>query len=207
MTRSEHKPNTRQVAPVGSLAEALSGATFSGQVEEQALIRREDSTQGGDNDFSGNYQNKKVIPSMTISLALAATLGIAETVALLLGYGTLMHIMEEQALIRKEDSTQGGDNDFSGNYQNKKVIPSMTTSLALAATLGIAETVALLLGYGTLMHIMGQKSCSFTSSAPKQVKNVGSWHIGTPSVIESCPSEMGKKSFAKHHTEVPHAPK
>ncbi|CAL0323335.1 unnamed protein product [Lupinus luteus] len=62
------------------------------------------------------------------------------------------YVAEEQALIRKEDSNQGGDN---GNYQNKKVIPSMTTSLALAATLGIAETVALLLGYDTLMHIMG----------------------------------------------------
>ncbi|CAL0304409.1 unnamed protein product [Lupinus luteus] len=68
---------------------------------------------------------------------------------------TTSYVAEEQALIRKEDSTQSDDNDFSGKYQNKKLLPSISTSLALAATLGIAETVALLLGSGTLMNIMG----------------------------------------------------
>ncbi|OIW01344.1 hypothetical protein TanjilG_20526 [Lupinus angustifolius] len=68
---------------------------------------------------------------------------------------TTSYVAEEQALIRKEDSTQSDDNGLSGKYQNKKLLPSVSTSLALAATLGIAETVALLLGSGTLMNIMG----------------------------------------------------
>lgn len=45
--------------------------------------------------------------------------------------------------------------DFSGKYQSKKLLPSVSTSLALAAALGIGETVALTLGSGILMNIMG----------------------------------------------------
>lgn len=45
--------------------------------------------------------------------------------------------------------------DFSGKDQSKKLLPSVSTSLALAATLGMAETVVLTLGSGILMNIMG----------------------------------------------------
>jgi len=45
--------------------------------------------------------------------------------------------------------------NFSGKSQRKKLLSSVSTSLALAAGLGIAETVALSLGSGPLMTILG----------------------------------------------------
>ncbi|KAM7263248.1 hypothetical protein ACFE04_000931 [Oxalis oulophora] len=60
---------------------------------------------------------------------------------------TTSFVAEEQALTSKEN------NDDSG----KKVLPSVSTSLALAATIGILETVALSFGSGFLMNIMGNK--------------------------------------------------
>ncbi|KAK7339966.1 hypothetical protein VNO77_20656 [Canavalia gladiata] len=66
---------------------------------------------------------------------------------------TTSFVAEEQALIGKEeDLSQSNEN---GKDQSKKLLPSVSTSLALAAALGIAETVALSLGSGILMNIMG----------------------------------------------------
>ncbi|QHO39071.1 Protein DETOXIFICATION 44 [Arachis hypogaea] len=67
---------------------------------------------------------------------------------------TTSFVAEEQALISK-DSSQTDESDFGGKYQSKRHIPSVSTSLALAATLGIAETVLLSLGSGIIMNIMG----------------------------------------------------
>ncbi|XP_027350115.1 protein DETOXIFICATION 44, chloroplastic [Abrus precatorius] len=66
---------------------------------------------------------------------------------------TTSFVAEEQALISKEEDSNRSDEN--GNYQGKKLLPSVSTSLALAATLGIAETVALSLCSGILMNIMG----------------------------------------------------
>ncbi|XP_061362114.1 protein DETOXIFICATION 44, chloroplastic isoform X2 [Gastrolobium bilobum] len=69
---------------------------------------------------------------------------------------TTSFVAEEQALISKEEGySRSDESDFSSKYQSKKLLPSVSTSLALAATLGIAETVALSLGSGILMNIMG----------------------------------------------------
>ncbi|WRX25077.1 Multi antimicrobial extrusion protein - like 10 [Theobroma cacao] len=57
---------------------------------------------------------------------------------------TTSFVAEEQALI---------DGEFE--HQGKKVLPSVSTSLALAAGLGIAEAVALSVGSGFLLNIMG----------------------------------------------------
>ncbi|MED6156532.1 Protein DETOXIFICATION 44, chloroplastic [Stylosanthes scabra] len=81
---------------------------------------------------------------------------------------TTSFVAEEQALISK-NSSQTDENDastdsfiplgchldFGGKYPSKKHIPSVSTSLALAAALGIAETVVLSLGSGIIMNIMG----------------------------------------------------
>ncbi|CAJ1808315.1 unnamed protein product [Sphenostylis stenocarpa] len=64
---------------------------------------------------------------------------------------TTSFVAEEQALISKEEESKDGN----GQYQSKKLLPSVSTSLVLAATLGIAQTVALTLGSGILMNIMG----------------------------------------------------
>ncbi|XP_045795325.1 protein DETOXIFICATION 44, chloroplastic-like isoform X5 [Trifolium pratense] len=66
---------------------------------------------------------------------------------------TTSFVAEEQALIGKEEDS--GRTEENGKFQRKKLLSSVSTSLALAAALGIAETVALSLGSGTLMTIMG----------------------------------------------------
>uniref|UniRef100_A0A6M2EEA8 Uncharacterized protein n=1 Tax=Populus davidiana TaxID=266767 RepID=A0A6M2EEA8_9ROSI len=62
---------------------------------------------------------------------------------------TTSFVAEEQALISKsnDDSVKG--------QEGKQVLPSVSTSLALAAAVGVAETVALSVGSGFLMNIMG----------------------------------------------------
>ncbi|KAK4259144.1 hypothetical protein QN277_005507 [Acacia crassicarpa] len=69
---------------------------------------------------------------------------------------TTSFVAEEQALIAKgEPSGQSNDNDFLGQHQCKMLLPSVSTSLLLAASLGIAEAVALCFGSGILVNIMG----------------------------------------------------
>ncbi|KAE8704534.1 MATE efflux family protein 2 [Hibiscus syriacus] len=58
-------------------------------------------------------------------------------------------VAEEQVLISKSNY----DGEFE--HQGKKVLSSVSTSLALAAGLGIAEAVALSVGSGFLLNIMG----------------------------------------------------
>ncbi|KAE8099112.1 hypothetical protein FH972_017118 [Carpinus fangiana] len=69
---------------------------------------------------------------------------------------TTSYVAEEQALASQaaEDSTQI-DNDGMGEHDGKKLLPSVSTSLALAAGVGIAEAVALSFGSGFLMNVMG----------------------------------------------------
>ncbi|KAB2621883.1 MATE efflux family protein 2 [Pyrus ussuriensis x Pyrus communis] len=62
---------------------------------------------------------------------------------------TTSFVAEDQALARK------AQDDFQGDSQGKKLLPSVSTSLALAATIGIAEAVALFLWSGVLMNAMG----------------------------------------------------
>ncbi|PON42489.1 Multi antimicrobial extrusion protein [Parasponia andersonii] len=69
---------------------------------------------------------------------------------------TTSFVAEEQASVNKgsENSSQIGD-DFQEERQSKKYLPSVSTSLSLAAIIGIAETVALFFGSGSIMNIMG----------------------------------------------------
>ncbi|XP_068340039.1 protein DETOXIFICATION 44, chloroplastic-like [Pyrus communis] len=61
---------------------------------------------------------------------------------------TTSFVAEEQALASK------AEDDFQGDRQSKKLLPSVSTALALAATFGVAEAVALFLGSGVLMNAM-----------------------------------------------------
>ncbi|XAR55784.1 hypothetical protein NMG60_11035986 [Bertholletia excelsa] len=61
---------------------------------------------------------------------------------------TTSFVAEEQAVIAIND-------DNLDDNQNKKILPSVSTSLALAATIGIAEAIALSVGSGFLMNTMG----------------------------------------------------
>ncbi|KAK4582307.1 hypothetical protein RGQ29_025471 [Quercus rubra] len=65
---------------------------------------------------------------------------------------TTSFVAEEQALINK--ATKDSEMD-KGEHKGKVLLPSISTSLALAASIGIAEAVALSFGSGFLMDIMG----------------------------------------------------
>ncbi|XP_031284733.1 protein DETOXIFICATION 44, chloroplastic-like isoform X2 [Pistacia vera] len=69
---------------------------------------------------------------------------------------TTSFVAEEQALNNQGNggTSQLGD-DYGVEQQGKKQLPSVSTSLALAAGLGIAEAVVLSFGSGFLMNIMG----------------------------------------------------
>ncbi|KAK6943430.1 Multi antimicrobial extrusion protein [Dillenia turbinata] len=69
---------------------------------------------------------------------------------------TTSFVAEEQAVLSqdKEDSIRINQ-DFVAEKQEKKLLPSVSTSLALAAGIGIAETVLLSAGSGFIMNIMG----------------------------------------------------
>ncbi|KNA09603.1 hypothetical protein SOVF_152160 [Spinacia oleracea] len=66
---------------------------------------------------------------------------------------TTSFVAEEQALVsvQNENSIQAGQ-DYG---ERKKALPSVSSSLVLAAGLGLAEAVALSVGSGSLMNIMG----------------------------------------------------
>ncbi|XP_024038578.1 protein DETOXIFICATION 44, chloroplastic isoform X3 [Citrus clementina] len=73
---------------------------------------------------------------------------------------TTSFVAEEQA-VKSQGSDDGSSQIGNGikllyeNQQGKKLLPSISTSLALAAGIGIAEALALSFGSGFLMNIMG----------------------------------------------------
>ncbi|XP_057435294.1 protein DETOXIFICATION 44, chloroplastic isoform X2 [Lotus japonicus] len=89
---------------------------------------------------------------------------------------TTSFVAEEQALISKEEDISG-----TGKSQNKKLLASVSTSLALAATLGIAETVALSLGSGIIMNIMGIPADSLMRGPAQQFLTLRAF--GAPAIV------------------------
>lgn len=81
--------------------------------------------------------------------------GITISVGCLLFLDMAVDFLDQMYLVPRVLVSCGCYPDFSGKYQSKKLLSSVSTSLALAAALGIAETVALSLGSGMLMNIMG----------------------------------------------------
>ncbi|XP_057472717.1 protein DETOXIFICATION 44, chloroplastic [Actinidia eriantha] len=69
---------------------------------------------------------------------------------------TTSFVAEEQALVSKSNSkSQQIGQDHLADHKSKKLLPSVSTSLALAAGIGIAEALALSIGSGFLMNTMG----------------------------------------------------
>ncbi|KAL9687944.1 hypothetical protein QQ045_032356 [Rhodiola kirilowii] len=66
---------------------------------------------------------------------------------------TTSFVAEEQAVDNKESNDH--KNFSQGDAQGKKVLPSVSTSLVLAASIGVAQAVALFAGSGFLMNVMG----------------------------------------------------
>lgn len=69
---------------------------------------------------------------------------------------TTSFVAEEQALLAKShDESHQIDQDHVTDRKSKKILPSVSTSLVLAAGIGVAETLALFFGSGFLMNTLG----------------------------------------------------
>ncbi|XP_020219007.1 protein DETOXIFICATION 44, chloroplastic [Cajanus cajan] len=111
---------------------------------------------------------------------------------------TTSFVAEEQALMRKEE--EFSPSDENGKYQSKKLLPSVSTSLALAATLGIAETVALTLGSGILMNIMGIPADSPMRGPAEQFLTLRAF--GAPAIVLALAAQGTFRGFLDTKTPL-----
>ncbi|KAA3464806.1 MATE efflux family protein 2, chloroplastic [Gossypium australe] len=113
---------------------------------------------------------------------------------------TTSFVAEEQALISKSKD----DGEFE--HQGKKVLPSVSTSLALAAGLGIAEAVVLSVGSGFLMNIMG---IPMDSSMRGPAEQFLTWRaFGAPPVVIALAAQGTFRGFKDTKTPLcRHLPK
>ncbi|XP_040867774.1 protein DETOXIFICATION 44, chloroplastic [Glycine max] len=114
---------------------------------------------------------------------------------------TASFVAEEQALIRKEEESIPSDkNGMFFNYGIKKLLPSVSTSLALAATLGMAETVVLTLGSGILMNIMGIPADSPMRGPAEQFLTLRAF--GTPAIVLALAAQGTFRGFLDTKTPL-----
>ncbi|KAL3010516.1 hypothetical protein AAZX31_07G146500 [Glycine max] len=111
---------------------------------------------------------------------------------------TTSFVAEEQALIRKEEESILSDEN--GKDQSKKLLPSVSTSLALAATLGIAETVVLTLGSGILMNIMGIPADSPMRGPAEQFLTLRAF--GAPAIVLALAAQGTFRGFLDTKTPL-----
>ncbi|MBA0703025.1 hypothetical protein Goari_020730, partial [Gossypium aridum] len=107
---------------------------------------------------------------------------------------TTSFVAEEQALISKSKD----DGEFE--HQGKKVLPSVSTSLALAAGLGIAEAVVLSVGSGFLMNITG---IPMDSSMRGPAEQFLTWRaFGAPPVVIALAAQGTFRGFKDTKTPL-----
>ncbi|KAJ1376210.1 Multi antimicrobial extrusion protein [Sesbania bispinosa] len=111
---------------------------------------------------------------------------------------TTSFVAEEQALISKEEVSS--QTDENGMYQSKKLLSSVSTSLALAAALGIAETVALSFGSGILLNIMGIPADSPMRGPAEHFLTLRAF--GTPAIVIALAAQGTFRGFMDTKTPL-----
>ncbi|BAT84019.1 Protein DETOXIFICATION 44 [Vigna angularis] len=111
---------------------------------------------------------------------------------------TTSFVAEEQALINRD--VESSPKDGNGKYQSKKLLPSVSTSLALAAALGIGETVALTLGSGILMNIMGIPADSPMRGPAEQFLSLRAF--GSPAIVLALAAQGTFRGFLDTKTPL-----
>ncbi|QCE12084.1 multidrug resistance protein [Vigna unguiculata] len=111
---------------------------------------------------------------------------------------TTSFVAEEQALINRE--VESSPKDGNGKYQSKKLLPSVSTSLALAAALGIGETVALTLGSGILLNIMGIPADSPMRGPAEQFLSLRAF--GSPPIVLALAAQGTFRGFLDTKTPL-----
>ncbi|KAB2046781.1 hypothetical protein ES319_D01G259300v1 [Gossypium barbadense] len=98
------------------------------------------------------------------------------------------------------DTAFVGHLDGEFEHQGKKVLPSVSTSLALAAGLGIAEAVVLSVGSGFLMNIMG---IPMDSSMRGPAEQFLTWRaFGAPPVVIALAAQGTFRGFKDTKTPL-----
>ncbi|KAH9736757.1 protein DETOXIFICATION 44 [Citrus sinensis] len=115
------------------------------------------------NDLFGGFELRKGFAFLFVGSVELAAVGVSISVFNLVSKLfnvpllniTTSFVAEEQA-VKSQGSDDGSSQiDHGVEQQGKKLLPSISTSLALAAGIGIAEALALSFGSGFLMNIMG----------------------------------------------------
>ncbi|KAH9673170.1 protein DETOXIFICATION 44 [Citrus sinensis] len=119
------------------------------------------------NDLFGGFELRKGFAFLFVGSVELAAVGVSVSVFNLVSKLfnvpllniTTSFVAEEQA-VKSQGSDDGSSQiDHGVEQQGKKLLPSISTSLALAAGIGIAEALALSFGSGFLMNIMGIPAC------------------------------------------------
>lgn len=111
---------------------------------------------------------------------------------------TTSFVSEEQALMSKqiEDPIQAGQ----GNGKSRKSLPSVSTALILAAALGFGEAVALSVGSGFLMNIMGVPVDSPMRQPAEQFLTIRAF--GAPAIVIALAAQGAFRGFKDTKTPL-----
>ncbi|XP_054777878.1 protein DETOXIFICATION 44, chloroplastic isoform X2 [Prosopis cineraria] len=165
----------------------------SSSVDSSTLLRR----------FRNEWLKLDILGMDILSIALPAVLALAaDPIASLVDTAFVGHIGNSmEALIRKEeDSDQSNDNEVLGKHQSKMLLPSVSTSLLLAASLGIAEAVTLCFGSGILVNIMGIPADSPMHAPAEQFLTLRAF--GAPPVVIALAAQGTFRGFLDTKTPL-----
>ncbi|XP_034568522.1 uncharacterized protein [Setaria viridis] len=117
---------------------------------------------------------------------------------------TTSFVAEQQAVDANSSSTTGQRDEFltpqKKASQQKKVLPAVSTSLALAAGIGLLEMVALIVGSGTLMNIIGIPVDSPMRAPAEQFLTLRAY--GAPPIIVALAAQGAFRGFLDTKTPL-----
>ncbi|OEL14636.1 Protein DETOXIFICATION 45, chloroplastic [Dichanthelium oligosanthes] len=85
--------------------------------------------------------------------------------------------------VSKHDSSQPASGNMSSEIGERKRLPSISSALLLAAAIGVIEALALILGSGILLNIMGVSQASAMHNPARLFLSVRA--LGAPAVVVS----------------------
>ncbi|CAN6205141.1 unnamed protein product [Urochloa humidicola] len=85
--------------------------------------------------------------------------------------------------VSKHDSSQPASGNISSEIGERKRLPSISSALLLAAAIGVIEALALILGSGILLNIMGVSQASSMHNPARLFLSVRA--LGAPAVVVS----------------------
>ncbi|XP_071701495.1 protein DETOXIFICATION 44, chloroplastic [Rutidosis leptorrhynchoides] len=111
---------------------------------------------------------------------------------------TTSFVAEEQAVLVKGDTASTSRN--SARRQTKKLLPSVSTSLALATAFGILETLALYFGSGFLLNTMGIPVDSPMRAPAEQFTSLRAF--GAPAIVLALAAQGTFRGFKDTKTPL-----